>query len=332
MLPELTVVIPVYNEEQTLEVLRDRLVGTLDELDLRWEILLVDDGSRDASWEIMQSLRQRDDRISLLRLSRNFGHQLAITAGMEVARGQAVVVMDADLQDPPEVVGQMVEKWREGYDVVYGVREKRLQETLFKRATAAIFYRFLDLLTPVKVPLDTGDFRLMSRRAVEAMGRMPERFRFVRGMVAWLGFRQTGVPFQRDPRASGTSKYPLRKMVGFAADGIISFSSLPLRLATSLGLVSVLGAAIYTGHAIWQKVVYGAAVPGWTSTISVVVFIGAAQLVCLGIIGEYVGRIYEEVKSRPLYLVDTLDQGPAVEAVGRRPRPTVVEDKLTADG
>ncbi len=310
MVPELTVVIPVYNEEQTLGALRERLVQTLDALDLRWEILLVDDGSLDRSWEIMRSMRQEDDRISLLRLSRNFGHQMAITAGMEVALGEAVVVMDADLQDPPEVVGQMVQKWREGYDVVYGVREKRLHETIFKRATASVFYRFLDLLTPVKVPLDTGDFRLMSRRAVEAMGRMPERYRFVRGMVAWLGFRQAGITFQRDPRAAGTTKYPLSKMVGFAADGILSFSSLPLRLATSLGLLSATGAVIYTGHAIWQKVVHGAVVPGWTSTISVVVFIGSAQLLALGIIGEYVGRIYEEVKSRPLFLVDTLEQGP----------------------
>ncbi len=308
--PELSVVVPVYNEEAVLHELARRLPPILDQASDHWELVLVNDGSRDRSWEIMAELREADDRIALVDLSRNFGHQLAITAGMDVARGDAVVVMDADLQDPAEVVLEMVAKWRAGFDVVYGVREKRKDESLFKRASAALFYRVLDALTPVQIPLDTGDFRLMSRRAIDALKRMPERARFVRGMVSWLGFRQTGVTFTREARYAGETKYPLRKMLAFAADGLVSFSTLPLRLATTLGFLMALASLVYLASAVVARLGLAMTVPGWTSIIAVVALIGSAQLICLGIIGEYVGRIYDEVKARPLYLVSTIEQGP----------------------
>ncbi|TNE84739.1 MAG: glycosyltransferase [Deltaproteobacteria bacterium] len=309
MTPELSVVVPVFNEEAVLPELYRQLVPVLDEAAARWELVLVNDGSRDGSLAIMQSLRDEDERVTLINLSRNFGHQLAITAGMEHALGDAVVVMDADLQDPPEVILEMVARWREGFDVVYGVRSEREAETLFKRFTAAAFYRVLNALTPVQIPLDTGDFRLMSRRALDALSRMPERARFVRGMVAWLGFRQTGITFKRRARFAGRTKYPVSKMVGFAADSLISFSTVPLRIASTLGFVMSVGALGYFGYAASMKIMYGHTAPGWASLIAVIVLLGSAQLLCLGIIGEYVGRIYEEVKARPLFVVERLEQG-----------------------
>lgn len=315
-MPELSVVIPVYNEAALLDELHTRLVPVLERSRCTWELVLVNDGSRDGSWQIMQGLRASDDRITLVNLSRNFGHQLAITAGMRVALGDAVIVMDADLQDPPEVLLRMVEKWREGFDVVYGVRTIRANETLFKKVTAAAFYRVLDALSPVAIPLDAGDFRLMSRRALDALNSMPERARFIRGMVSWLGFKQTGVEFERHARFAGETKYPLRKMIAFAADGLVSFSALPLRLSTTLGMGLVPVALLYFVYAVVMKVLLGITVPGWASIVAVVVFLGSAQLICLGIIGEYIGRIYEEVKGRPLYLVETLAQGQREPAAG----------------
>lgn len=307
-MPELSVVVPVYNEVAVLDALVERLVPVLERVATSWELVLVNDGSRDGSWEKMQALRARDPRLVLINLSRNFGHQLAITAGMDHTRGDAVVVMDADLQDPPEVLEPMLARWREGYDVVYGVRSSRADETAFKKLTASVYYRLLSRMSPVEIPVDTGDFRLMSRRAIDALSAMPERARYVRGMVAWLGFRQIGVPFARDARHAGETKYPLRKMIAFATDGMISFSAVPLRLATWLGMFMALAAVVYFFYAVWMKVMVGSAIQGWTSLVAVVVFIGAAQLICLGIIGEYVGRIYEEVKRRPLYLIETLER------------------------
>lgn len=308
-MPQVSVVVPVYNEEEVLDALVGRLVPFLEGTQRTWELVLVDDGSTDRSRERMCALRDREPRITIVCLSRNFGHQLAITAGMDHAGGDAVVVMDADLQDPPEALEPMLARWDEGYDIVYAVRTERIDEGLFKRASASVFYRVLAALTPIEIPVDAGDFRLMSRRAVDALQRMPERARYVRGMVAWLGFRQIAVPFQRQPRHAGRTKYPLRKVLSFGADGIFSFSALPLRVATGLGFVMAAAALAYFGYAASMKLLVGKAVPGWTSIVAVVVFIGSAQLICLGIIGEYVARIYEEVKGRPLYFVDTVLRG-----------------------
>ncbi len=305
-MPELSVVVPVYNEAEVLPALAARLFPVLERSGLRWEVVLVNDGSTDASWEVMRSLREAEPRVTLINLSRNFGHQLAITAGMDHAAGDAVVVMDADLQDPPEVIPKLVERWKEGFDVVYAVRTRRVHEPRSKTLLAAAFYRALRWMTPVEIPVDTGDFRLLSRRAVEALRRMPERARYVRGMVAWVGFRQTGVGFERDERFAGQTKYPFRRSLAFAADGVVSFSALPLRLATSLGFLMAVAAVGYFFYALFMKLVVGSTIQGWTSLVAVMVFIGSAQLLCLGIIGEYVGRIYEEVKGRPLYLVETL--------------------------
>lgn len=307
--PTLSVVVPVYNEQDVLPALLADLLPVLERSGCTWELLLIDDGSRDRTWSQVVAARAADSRITGVQLSRNFGHQLAITAGLEHARGNAVVVMDADLQDPPEVVLQLVEQWQQGFDIVHAVRTERQAESVFKRASAAVFYRVLNLLSPIPIHLDTGDFRLMSRRAVDALGQMPERARFVRGMVSWLGFRQTEVHFERAPRFAGRTKYPLRKMVAFASDGLISFSTVPLRLATSLGFTMALIAVLYLAYAVTMKLAYGQTVQGWASLVAVIVFIGSAQLICLGIIGEYVGRVYDEVKARPLYLVSALEQG-----------------------
>ena len=317
---DISVVIPVYNEAKVLHALADRLLPLMESTNCSWEVVFVNDGSADRTWELLQDLRKKEPRISLINLSRNFGHQLAITAGMDHALGDAVIVMDADLQDPPEVLHEMIARWRDGYDVVYGVRTERREETLFKKVSAAAFYRLLDLMTPISIPVDTGDFRLLSRRAIEALRRMPERARYVRGMVAWVGFKQIGVEFQRDARHAGETKYPFRKMVSFALDGMISFSAVPLRIATSIGFLMAGATLLYFFYALVMKVAVGTTIQGWTSLIAVVVFIGSTQLLCLGIIGEYVGRIYDEVKSRPLYLIDSLQQTPdaATHSTGER--------------
>jgi len=312
--PELSVVVPIYNEEEVLPALSERLLPVLERTGCSWELVLVNDGSADRSWELMQQLQRGEPRVTLVNFSRNFGHQIAITAGMDHARGDAVVVMDADLQDPPEVLGAMIERWREGYDVVYGVRTEREQETLFKKLSASLFYRLLQAMAPIEIPVDTGDFRLLSRRAVDALHRMPERSRYVRGMVAWLGFRQIGVPFQRQARHGGVTKYPLLKMIAFAADGLVGFSAVPLRFATLLGFFMAAAAALYFGYAAMQKLLLGTTIQGWASLVGVMVFIGSAQLICLGIIGEYVGRIYDEVKGRPLYLVETVTRGDGIDS------------------
>ncbi len=305
----LSVVVPVFNEAAGLDALHERLTATLERAGLSYEIVLVDDGSRDDSWQRMAALAARDPRLVLVRLSRNFGHQIAITAGFDHACGEAVVVMDADLQDPPEVVPGMIERWRAGYDVVYGRRERRLGEGLFKRFTATVFYRLVRRLTAVDIPADTGDFRLMSRRAVDAFRSLQERNRFVRGMVAWVGFRQTAVDYVREARHAGETKYPLRKMVRFAGDAIFSFSHVPLRLATGLGLASSAVGFGYAVYAVLARILGWPTVQGWASLMVAIIFLGGVQLISLGIIGEYIGRIYDEVKARPLYLTDRVVRG-----------------------
>jgi dolichol-phosphate mannosyltransferase len=292
------------NEEAVIRETASRLSSVLGSADIQFELIFVDDGSKDKTPEILRDLQAADARIRVVRLSRNFGHQVAITAGLEHAGGDAVAVIDADLQDPPEVLLQLLVKWFHGYDVVYGVRTEREGESVFKLWTAKAFYRIIGKLSDTEIPLDTGDFRLMDRRVVDALLSMPERDRFVRGMVSWLGFSQVSVPYRRAARFAGETKYPLFKMMKFATDGIVSFSILPLRLATWIGFLasglSVVGIVVvllerYLG-------VLGL-VKGWSSTVIAVLFIGGVQLVCMGIIGEYVGRIYGESKRRPLYVV-----------------------------
>jgi len=305
--PTLSFVIPIYNEEPIIPELDRRLreflaqIGT--EIGESWEVVFVNDGSKDRSPELLAELAAREPRYKVLSFARNFGHQIAITAGVDRAEGDAVVVMDADLQDPPEVVRAMIGKWREGYDVAYGVRAKRHGETLFKKVTAAAFYRMLNALLGVAIPVDAGDFRLMSRPVVLALRALREHHRFVRGMVAWVGFKQTAVTYDRPARFAGETKYPLRKMLKFAIDGITSFSIVPLRIATWLGVLAGIFGLVTAGWAIWVKLFLSGVVPGWT-TLTILVALGSsAQLLMTGILGEYVGRIYEEVKRRPLYVV-----------------------------
>jgi dolichol-phosphate mannosyltransferase len=304
--PTYSLVIPVYNEEQVLPELRARLDGLLKRLDGEAEIILVDDGSSDHSYQLIRQFNNEDSRFKVVQLARNFGHQIAITAGIDLARGQAVVVMDADLQDPPEVVLQMAEKWREGYEVVYGLREDRSSDTPFKRKTAGVYYRVLRRLTDVDIPMDTGDFRLVDRRAIEAFKGMREQNRFVRGMFSWVGFKQIGVPYCRAERVAGTTKYPVRKMARLAVDGIVGFSRVPLRLALNLGFACSILALLAGAGTLVAKLTGGYAVPGWSSVVIAILFLGGIQLAMLGFMGEYIGRIYEETIRRPLYIVAAL--------------------------
>jgi dolichol-phosphate mannosyltransferase len=298
------VVVPCYNEEAVIEQTHQRLRAVLTGLDdLDFELIYVDDGSSDRTADLLRHLQSEDPSVRVVRFSRNFGHQVAVSAGIDHAVGAAVVLIDADLQDPPEVIRDMVALWREGYDVVYGVRTDRIGESAFKLATAKAFYRLMNRLSDTVVPLDTGDFRLMDRRVVTALQSMPERDRFVRGMVSWIGFRQTALPYRRAPRAAGESKYPLVKMLRFAFDGITSFSAAPLRAAVWLGFSASGFAAVGILYALFLRLWTSMWVTGWTLLFIAILFMGGVQLISLGIIGEYVGRIYGESKRRPLYLV-----------------------------
>jgi dolichol-phosphate mannosyltransferase len=317
--PEYSFVIPVCNERDTLDELRRRLAAVLDQLDGPAEVILVDDGSTDGSFEAMLALHERDERFKAIRLSRNFGHQIALTAGLDYAVGRAVVVMDADLQDPPEVALELTKRWREGYAVVYAVRAQRLGETRTKLWTAKLFYRLIRRLADVDMPGDAGDFRLIDRRVADAMSSMREQHRYLRGMSAWVGFDQTGVTYVRDERYAGSTKYSLRKMVRFALDGLVSFSTAPLRLTLNVGfVVSVLAFLVGIG-AIVAKLAGVFTVPGWASIVVVLAFLGGVQLTVLGVMGEYVAQIHQEVKRRPLYLVRDLVgvEEQEVAAVGR---------------
>ena len=301
----ISVVVPCYNEEQVIVETNRQLVATLAGLDgFEFEIIYVDDGSRDTTVDLLRAIQNADQRARVVRLSRNFGHQLAVSAGLEHAAGDAVVIIDADLQDPPEVIPEMVARWRDGYHVVYGMRTDRAGETAFKLWTAKLFYRFINRLSKVQLPLDVGDFRLLDRRVVDVLLSMPERDRFLRGMVSWIGFRQVAVMYRRAERHAGESKYPLFKMLQFAADGVISFSLTPLRLALWVGFLSIGLAFAGILYALIIRLYTNDWVRGWTSIFTAVLFIGGAQLVTLGIIGEYIGRIYAEVKRRPLYVVE----------------------------
>ncbi len=267
------------------------------------ELIFVDDGSNDRTRELLKSYAKEDSKIKLIGFARNFGHQIAVTAGIDAASGDAVVLIDADLQDPPEVVHEMIAKWREGYDVIYGTRTERPGESAFKLATARGFYRLLNHLSDVPIPLDTGDFRLMSRPVVDTLRSMPERDRFVRGMVSWVGFKQIALPYKRAERFAGQSKYPLRKMLRFATDGILSFSTKPLQMSVGLGMLCAALALAGILYALGLRFFTSNWVEGWTALMIAVLFLGGIQLICVGILGEYVGRIYHEVKNRPLYVV-----------------------------
>ncbi len=305
MTPRFSVVVPVHDEEGSLPELHRRLAVVLGGLEGGWELILVDDGSRDRSFETMLELRRDDPRVKLVRLSRNFGHQIAITAGLDRAEGEAVIVMDGDLQHPPEVIPQLVERWREGYEVVYGVMTAREGESWFKRTTAAGFYRLLRRLTEVDVPA-AGDFRLVDRKALEAFTSLRERNRYVRGMFSWIGFSQTGVSYASPERFAGETKYTLPRMLRLAAHGILSFSNVPLRFVLTLGFVVSAFAVAEAVYAVVGKLGGFYTVSGWASIVFVVSLLGGIQLIVLGVIGEYVGLIYDEAKRRPIYLVREL--------------------------
>jgi len=299
----LSVVVPCYNEQDALDALISRLTPVCEHaFGANYEIVLVNDGSRDRTWQKIAGYAARWPQIVGVDLARNHGHQLALTAGLQICRGALVLVIDADLQDPPELLPQMLEKITQGYDVVYGRRLVRHGETFFKRATAAGFYRLLEKLIDISIPRDTGDFRLMSRRVVDQLNAMPERFRFLRGMVSWVGFNQTGIEYERDERVAGESHYPLRKMLGLALDAVTSFSTLPLRLASHLGLAFGMAGFGLLGWVLLSYLNHGT-VAGWTSVIAVVLIIGSLQLIILGVFGEYLGRMYMETKRRPLFII-----------------------------
>lgn len=301
--PTLTIVVPAFNEQESLPALHARLAPVLDALELRTRVLYVDDGSRDDTWAVLQRIAQGDSRVSALRLSRNFGKELALTAGLDRVEEGAVLVLDADGQDPPELIPRFVALWREGHDVVYGRRIAREGESWLKRATAAMFYRIINGLSQTPVPADAGDFRLVSPRALQALRGLRERQRFMKGLFAWVGFRQVEVPYRREARLAGRSKYSYWKLWNFALEGITGFSTVPLRVATYLGLMTSVTAFAYGAWIVAKTLLWGESVQGWPTLMVVILFLGGVQLMALGVIGEYLGRLYLEAKQRPLYLV-----------------------------
>jgi polyisoprenyl-phosphate glycosyltransferase len=298
-----SIVIPLYNEEEILPLLVERLQQTMAELDGPTEVVMVDDGSGDRTSELARAVSAKDPRFKVIQFSRNFGHQLAITAGMDATSGDAVIIMDADLQDPPHVIPQMVEKWREGYEVVYGRRQRREGERPFKTVTASVFYGLLHRIADVDTPVDVGDFRLVDRKALNAFLRMRESNRYVRGMFSWVGFRQVAVPYVREQRHAGSTHYTVRRMAMLASNGILGFSTAPLRLALGMGVFLAFASVLYGLVAISMKLAGLALVPGYASLLFGVTFLSGIQLIVMGMVGLYVGRIYDEVRARPLYVV-----------------------------
>jgi dolichol-phosphate mannosyltransferase len=330
----LSIVVPCFNEEACLSVLHERLTGAARAaVGDDYEIVLVNDGSRDDSWAIMQALAADDPHLRAVNLSRNHGHQLALTAGLDLCSGETILIIDADLQDPPELLSPMLETMRESHaDVVYGVRKSRRGETAFKRATAHGFYRLLSRATEVDIPLDAGDFRLMSRRALDVLLAMPEQARFIRGMVAWIGFRQVPFAYDRAERLAGETKYPMRKMVRFAFDALTGFSSAPLKLASHVGIGLSAGSVLLVLYLVYAWL-SGMSIQGWTSLMLVVVVIGAAQMFVLGLMGEYIGRLYNESKRRPLYVVQEVAGGRDREGrLGYVAEPTANKDRPGGNG
>ena len=306
--PVYSIVAPAINEEDTLPHFYERVVAVMEQVGEPFEVVLINDGSSDGTFRVMQALHERDPRVRVVDFSRNFGHQIAISAGLDYARGDAVIIIDSDLQDPPEVIPQLIARWKAGVEVVYAQRARRTGETRFKLLTAAAFYRLIARITSVEIPRDTGDFRLLDRRVVETLVTMREHHRFMRGLSAWVGFRQEAVSYDRHERFAGATKYPLRKMIRFALDAITAFSYAPLQLATSFGFILAALSLVGIVVAIIVRV-FGGAIQGQGTTLIVVLFLGGIQLIFLGIIGEYLGRIYDEVRARPLYIVrEVLDE------------------------
>ncbi len=326
----ISVVVPLFNEEGNVAELIGRITTIMDRVALgatdEYEIVAVNDGSRDRTLASLRVLQVGQPRLCIVDLSRNFGHQIAATAGLDTALGDAIVLMDGDLQDPPELIEAFLAKWREGYDVVYATRKTRKGESFFKLLTARIFYRTIRRLTNVSIPVDTGDFRLMSRRVVTALGATREKHRFLRGLVSWVGYRQIGVEYEREARYSGETKYPFSKMLKFAIDGITSFSEIPLRFATYLGFFVSVFAFVYAAIVVVLKLL-GLNEPGYTSIMVVVLFLGGVQLVTIGIAGEYLGRIYDQVKARPLYLLSSVERN---DSVSSRTAASLVDRPLPA--
>lgn len=322
-MPSISVVAPAYNEQEVLEEFHRRVSAVLAGLGCDYEIVLVNDGSRDATLALMHALRARDPHVSVVDLSRNFGKEIALSAGLDHTSGEVVVILDADLQDPPELIPAMLEHWREGYDVVYGVRTQRDGETWLKKLTAKYFYRVIKSVSRVDIPSDTGDFRLMTRRAVQAVGQLREEHRFMKGLFAWVGFPSVPLHYRRDARAAGTTTWNYWKLWNFALEGITSFTVAPLKVATYLGLSVAVLALLFAGFVVWKALVFGDPVRGYPSLKAVTLFLGGVQLISVGLLGEYVGRIFNEVKQRPLYLVNRLlhSELHGGEAKASEPRP-----------
>jgi dolichol-phosphate mannosyltransferase len=301
--PTFTIIAPIYNELENIPELYPRVRDVMDQTGEPWELILVDDGSTDGSTDVIRKLAENDSRVQPVIFARNFGHQIAVTAGIDYSRGDAVVIIDADLQDPPEVILDLIEKWREGYEVVYAVRAEREGESWFKKVTASLFYRIIYRITDVNIPLDTGDFRLMDKKVVAVIKQMREKHRFLRGMSAWVGFKQIGVAYKRKPRLSGETKYPFSKMLKLALNAVTSFSYFPLQLATYLGFIAAGLSVLAIPIVIILRLTTGTVLLGQATTLIIVLFLGGVQLISLGIVGEYIGRIYDETKDRPLYVV-----------------------------
>lgn len=309
MNPALSVIIPIYNEEQNIPVLYERMKHVMENLGLTYELLFINDGSRDRSMQLIRDLAKKDDAVHFINFSRNFGHQIAVTAGLDACKGEQVVIIDADLQDPPELIAEMRAKMEEGYEVVYARRNKRKGENFMKRWTAKMFYRTLAKITSIEIPLDTGDFRIMDRKIVDVLKKMPEQQKFLRGQISWAGFRQTYITYDRDQRNAGETGYTYKKMMRFALDGITSFSNWPLKVATISGFVVSGITFLIALYALYSRFVTKDYVPGWTSLILAVLFIGGVQLITIGIIGEYISRLSANVRNRPLYVVNDSNVG-----------------------
>jgi glycosyltransferase involved in cell wall biosynthesis len=323
----ISVIAPVYNEQEVLPEFHKRLSAVFEKLNCDLEVVYVNDGSNDGTLEVINRLRRRDRRIAIVDLSRNFGKEIAMAAGFDNACGDAIVVIDADLQDPPELIPEMIDHWQSGYDVVYAQRTARDGETWLKKASAAVFYRVIQRMSRVQIPPDTGDYRLMSRRAVNALNRLREQHRFMKGLFAWIGFSQKALPYKRDPRFAGVTKWNYWKLWNFALEGITSFTIVPLKIATYLGLIASVGAFLYAVVIVLKTILYGEPVRGYPTLIVVVLFLGGAQLAALGIIGEYLGRMFDETKQRPLYLLQGLELSLAVKNRKREEHPTVLVDR-----
>lgn len=303
MKPTFSIVAPIFNESETLREFHRRISAVMDSLEQPWELVIIDDGSTDGSTEILLALAEEDSRVRPVVFARNFGHQIAVTAGWDYARGDAVIVIDSDLQDPPEVIPDLIARWREGYEVVYAVRTEREGESKFKLWTASLFYRLIYKITDVKIPLDTGDFRLIDRKVVDVLRKMREHYRFLRGMSAWVGFKQVGVPYRRAARFAGSTKYPFKKMLKLAVNAITGFSYFPLQLATYIGFGAAVLSIVLIPVVVIVRLTTQFELVGQATTLIAVLFLGGVQLISLGILGEYLGRVYDEVKGRPLYVV-----------------------------